>query len=119
MKDKELRELGAWIAEHVMGWKIHRRNTAHYVEANKINDIDYFVAAPHDWSPTTDPAAAMMVLENCVEKLSSFDVCIWKGATSPFWFCGERENTRDITRFSKAETLPLAICLFAKKLFSK
>lgn len=50
------RELDALVAEKVMGWRIHHRNTAHYVLPGMR---DYKVQAlVSEWHPSTDIAAA-------------------------------------------------------------
>ena len=74
MTDKELRELDAWIAGCVMGWKLVSGTKF------KIKPDEYFVHSvlgvvlsgneSNPFCPTTDPAAAMMVLEKCVEKVN-------------------------------------------------
>ncbi len=66
-----------------------------------------------EFHPSTDPAAAMQVLEKCADKLD--DPKKYNPGVSPItksggqWWVGNQH----------AETLPLAICLFAKQLFSK
>lgn len=50
------------IAEKVMGWKIHPRNTAHYMRSEDP-DIGYKPVAMHDWNPFYDPAAMVEVME--------------------------------------------------------
>lgn len=112
MSEKELRELDAWIAEHVMGW----------VRASEIENAregkSFFAGQTRTWarigkpfSPTTDPAAAMQVMERCIH---TDDVVIYKTVNEKY---GVRSDITDMA--IDAETLPLAICLFAKKLFSK
>jgi len=62
---------------------------------------------------TTDPAAAMEVLEKCYEK-TNLSICTCKSPDGyKFWL----PNGFSIAL--NATTLELAICLFAKKLFSK
>ena len=119
MTEKELRKLDAWIAEHVFEW----------------TDIEFF-QPPCDvmeepnlpfwrgvqkacllWQSvpcfTTDPAAAMMVLEKCFEKYYGIVINFEPNSkTFVCWYGHPVVGTY-------AETLPLAICLFAKKLFSK
>jgi hypothetical protein len=60
---------------------------------------------------TTDPAAAMLVLEKCNERLGGTAVCIATLGDNFFVWTGSLSQT-------KGETLPLAICLFAQKLFT-
>ena len=92
MSDKEMRELDAWIAEHAMGLSCIRAAT---------------------FRPTTDYGATMEVLEKCVERLLN-NVEIFGNNRDRFVVSGPNEAFE-----SEAATLPLAICLFAKQLFSK
>lgn len=123
MTDKELRELDAWIAEHVFGWSRWNFNngyTAHnYLDqtngqANKYRKhgfVDGLTLLESFPKYTTDPAAAMEVLKKCCEHPYypfGFAVAFSKGFPNP-WVC----------ETATAETLELAICLFSKKLFSK
>ena len=124
MTDKELRELDAWIAEHVMGWitECHEDRVLFFPPdldtEKKRRKWSYGISINRY---TTDPAAAMMVLEKCImylsDKFGSVDLdhhgkfeiaAMMRGE-----YAADTENDVD------AETLPLAICLFAKKLFSK
>ena len=96
MSEKQPRELDAWIAEHV------------------THEPTGFVW-PQEY--TTDPAAAMRVLEECGVECYKNNKHV-----SVRWYVGgwsvaardsyEREH-------ADAKTLPLAICLFAKELFAK
>ena len=110
MTDQELRELDAWIAEHVFGatraidkgFACGDCDDRHTVRFNKDEG---WTACP---LYTTDPAAAMQVLERCAEKLG-FLPDIKKSRIGYAWIYGGAA--------SNADTLPLAICLFAKRLF--
>jgi hypothetical protein len=123
--ESELRELDAYIAQHLMGWK--RTDKPDNWTAEKVvqfyikPDGACIVSTPwtssayppnvwaHSWSaytPTTDPAAAMQVLEKCadeclvqIRRQSDQSWCVWG-------------DTVD----SNGETIPLAIALFAKAL---
>jgi hypothetical protein len=156
MTNKELRELDAWIAEHVIGmlfyWKVAGWTTdmsgfdwkmvlalppeggigKHWKgcagETRKATDCEVAIAK-HDgdferhFSPyTTDPAAAMMVLEKCVEN-SNMPVEIDRKRDSKIghWRLETGVMSKGLLAIAPHEhnTLPLAICLFAKKLFSK
>lgn len=120
MTQQELRELEAWIAENVMKWKrvsglaVRILDDEFFVDSNGC--IGRFSCA---WIPTTDPAAAMMVLEKCCESMA-VNVEIWKAGNGE-WVCrmvvGSGFNSTN--QIGVANTLPLAICLFAKKLFTK
>lgn len=129
MTTQELRELDEWIAEHVMeyrwwfdvlalecmlcrpdetwperkGFKLHDGKP---FGAKDFSDLSLF-------KPTTDPAAAMMVLEKCI---SGAGRSAFLTKTSDGWIVGFATG-KSLSAF--AETLPLAICLFAKQLFSK
>jgi len=91
MTTQELRELDAWIAEHVFG-----------------------VSVPHPFfKPTEDPRGAMDVLKKCAEK-HQHDIAI--GTAGPTdW----RVWAGELNGATYASSLELAICLFAKQLFSK
>lgn len=126
MTDTELRELDAWIAENVMGYAwlqpIGGRYTRFYlVSPNNHKDLKpEFVFHRKSYRDedienapryTTDPAAAMEVLKKCSEKYSikiGFDV-------NGKWFVSHYDAKFE--GVIRAETLELAICLFAKKLF--
>lgn len=108
MNATELRELDAWIAEYVFG-------------AKNIEWIDCWAELGCPKKPfsnhgadsipeyTTDPAAAMMVLEKCSGRLLGY-ITIGKF---------ERFQVMAKKHIAESETLPQAICLFAKKLFEK
>ena len=93
MTAKQLRELDNWLFENIKG-------------------------LASNLSPTQDPAAAMIVLEKCAEKLP---VCVFKSAISGKWIADyESPEGHDVgIHGDEADTMPLAICLFAKKLFIK
>ncbi len=107
MNEKELRELDAWIAEHVMGYENDVIYKQFYIHPDHPNGIN-----KSDCKFSTDRAAALQVLEKCAEKLDDPDkfnpgIKITKCGDG-WWFDSQ-----------KYETLPLGICMFAKKLFSK
>lgn len=132
MNDKELKELDAWIAEHVMGakWESGKKSDRMILageiifmrDKNELRAIGYGIK----FSPTTDPAAAMQVLEKCAEGgLNKGDfklpVSIFRRGDLQWVVCENTEGeefTRDYV-VVEATTIPLAICLFAKQLFSK
>lgn len=117
---RELRELDAWIAEHVMGW--------HWlVNSSKtrfIREFDGDRAAGSEplwihWDetlprPTTDPAAAMLVLEKCMT-YSANQFIYWQRGGNHIVSMQHWNGDSSI----ESDTLPIAICLFAKALFSK
>lgn len=97
--------MDAWIAEHVMGLRLNENGSIEtWPRAGVRHDlcVDAY---------STDPAAAMRVLEKCAEKLmQETGLSIYKITTGYAICC---DDTEDII----AETLPFAICLFAKQLF--
>jgi hypothetical protein len=125
MSDTELRELDAWIAEHVMFYKRTEQPDSHtdagdplFWDSGKAVVISrpYFSALhkkyAHSWSkfgPTTDRAAAMAVLEKCVE-IGLLSISM-QGGSPRVW------RTDGELKITNAETLPLAICKFAKEIF--
>lgn len=162
----ELRELDAWIAEHLFHWewlcsphnecgeRVVRR--AIFPPADQCGEDGAWIRfnfAPHlwdkadnsiplysDWDQTcardddrikgqkrqfglphysTDPGAALMVLEKCANKLCEEDCeeTVSIGIEVPY-FVVEKTNTHQSIRV-EANFLPLAICLFAKQLFGK
>ena len=115
MSEKELRDFDAWIGVNVFGKKAIHQHGPPPVEG--IED-DYFVieyihcshSLPHY---TTDPAAAMVVLEKCAEKESERFDGVQIDRIKSGWIVSTCEVD------AHAPTLPLAITLFAKKLFEK
>jgi hypothetical protein len=123
MTDKELRELDVEIAIKVFGYKWAlfsdgisqlEPHTSKWIERHGGKWVDSpsgeldTVGAPHY---TTDPAAAMAVLEKCAEKCClTMEMIYYDG---PHW----RIYVEDIDGAAYAPTLPLAIALFAKKLY--
>lgn len=137
--ETQLRDLDAWVAEHVMGCNLdwHRgglRDEPHCACGYTKDDKPSGIVMPYPHAeyrgdgrhlgtfgpdPTrlmhysTDPAAAFQVLEKCAEKLmQETGLAIYKTTTGYAICC---DDTGDIT----AQTLPLTICLFAQQLFGK
>lgn len=138
---ENLRELDAWIAEHVMGqakmFGLKKRGYWYRPDAHGYTDrqseawrLSLEEAKKHEYKRgyepvlvceldtprfSTDPAAAMRVLEKCAEKLGSME---WIGIS---WDDGQwkvrivHSPWEDFTD----DTLPLAICKLSKQLFSK
>lgn len=125
MTPKELRELDAWIAEHVIGFEfpcLFEPTGANGEICCKCNhhisfDRHHF---PH---PTTDPAAAMQVLEKCANSNAvgvQGNVEIYQEPEGGKWaVCFNAAYQDKCVEPVFGNTLPLAICLFAKKLFAK
>ena len=142
MTTQELRELDAWIAEHVMGFKWghfgfiknglpdFEREPIYLLPPSRF-DVHSGNANPFprdrvdDWKTrgsdslipkyTTDPAAAMSVLEKCAEK-SDGAVEVVKAIKGKWGLCDGSTTKRG---FQWADTLPIAICLFARELFKE
>lgn len=99
MNAKEMRELDAWIARNLFEWDY----------SNFMWWKNHEIVAYNLPQFTISKADAMNVLEKCVEQSQ---LTMQKPGTH--WQIWNRVN-HHVT----AETLPLAICLFAKKLFSE
>ena len=122
----ELRELDAWIAEKVMQMvRITDESFSNLITEHWINQDG---SKLKKFKPTTDPAAAMMVLEKCAAKMKRGIVGIGspmqrQGVASVLpretqgWSVGKIGFPKNFD--VEGETLPLAICLFAKQLFSE
>jgi len=122
--EKELRELDAWIAEYVMGaeWEVGRGNRNRLIldgnvifirERQELRAIGYH----GKFNPSSDHATAMQVLEKCIYVCCKDckTVSIRKGADD---FCVFARDHYD-RESAEAPTLPLAICRFAQKLFTR
>lgn len=114
VSNKELRQLDVWIATHLFGWV----RTDVKCEPSDNRTIGGFLYSPDGFNMdmnqgsypphyTTDPAAVMPVLEKCVEK--SHTVCLMRGF---------RIVNASTSCDAEASSLPIAICLFAKQLFT-
>ena len=135
MSPQELRELDAWIAEHLFGWDLSRDGWCK--SALEFAKPDEYYGYPPDsiqWKTcalphpvcryTTNPDDAMEVFRKIHDKIDCEDVVIgrcdgmamWAGVD---WYAYSlfRENPTEKQRIVNAETLELAICLFAKNLF--
>jgi len=126
-----MRELDAWIAENVFGnFKVikvsPRRWDCRYGITPEIKDgVGYgpafksesearamMLVAGHCKNYTTDPAAAMEVLKKCSTE-KRITIAVWRDAGN--WYCN---NATGGNFYGEADTLELAICLFAKQLFT-
>lgn len=126
MNDKEMRELDAWIAEHVMGQQcktcvngMHRKYgpekyaemRAWFLERGSfkkhwpLEEPD--ILCDHFKKYSTDNAAAMELINRCLDET---DLRIHK-TENGYGIIAQRDVFES--------TLPLAIALFAKQLFSK
>ncbi len=122
MTEKQLRELDAWIAEYVFGWSDIKMENA----PNEVSSLKPpFGRSPVGYSQlphfSTFRMDAMLVLERCVQEIS-WNRIVSIGTTSDgdyFINYSDSEPNSEAFCACEAETLPLAICLFAKQLFSK
>jgi hypothetical protein len=121
LTEQEIVELNGWIAVNVMKWEsvFSGLGFRYWHDGYEFTEWVSGEAIPYPrklFKPTTDPAAAMLVLERCLEKE---ELVISK---SPHGFLIESHDTNqyetcDSDIYAEAPTLPLAICLFAKQLF--
>lgn len=118
MTDKEKRELDAWIAEHVFGWDLDSANfpsgydvafCGYPPDSKRWRGIALPHVVPHY---TTDPAAIMEVLKKCAD-VTNVELSFWN--VTRRWSVG----SQSLDGPEKADTLELAICQFAKRLFEK
>lgn len=117
LTEKELRELDAWIAEHVM--ELKKSDTQVDCDSFKLSGngdvwIRKEMLSPiQKFRPTTNPADAFEVLKRCaIRAEGSIHIAV----------IGDYFNIacRDTKPNDFMDpTLELAICLFAKKLFTK
>lgn len=111
-----MRELDAWVAENVMEWT----NIEPHPNCGFLGDCPTGSKSRCAVSYlTTDPAAAFAVLEKCGDKAS---MTVVKGETTGEWYViADRSETYPMPNGelpnAKAETLALAVCLFARKLY--
>ena len=103
-------ELNRWIAVNVFGWKPCKEMEYPFRAAYEKPDGEIILELDSpSWA--TDAEAVMEVFKKCAERTS---VAINRGSTG-FWIsdCDKKSN------YAVAETLELAICQFAQKLFAK
>ncbi len=107
-------ELDVAVAEKVMGWHVHHRNTAHWCDSD---ELDYKVRGwVEDWSPSTDIADAWEVVLFVSDKTGWYD--LWRSAktkaSATFGACGSREAmavvSLDETDGDRTKAQCLAIC---------
>jgi len=116
MTPDKLRELDAWIETNLFGGVANRCN---FEEGRKIVGCTYYKSdgseVPH-YSSRAD--AAMDVLKECHE-YTSIIFGFHESPTGNSYYAGGIINPDAVNIFESAETLELAICLFAKRFFSK
>lgn len=120
MTEHELRELDAWIAEHVMRLVLCQRAPAILTPNEFVLSIPSKIVRARigngstiNFSPTTDPAASMQVLQKCAERGAWPDFTLLRHTPPQGKWVFEYDGEEIV-----CDTLPLAIALFAKKLFS-
>lgn len=112
IEKEELIDLSYWIAGKLFdkhAFEPHPINNSLCEICNK-NCHDDIHIWPHY---TTDPAAAMIVLEKCLERTKD-DPCLYIGKLDSEYLIG----SEIIGVEGCSKTLPLAIALFARELFS-
>lgn len=116
MNEQEMRELDAWIAEKVFGWKrgkMFGNGNGEWI----VDDKGYKEGAP-SWNMTprytADPAACSLVRKACFLKLREMGECVevWYDENDLF---GIMLNGK----LTLAATEEICWCLFAKALFEK
>lgn len=119
MTAEELCELDTWIAKRVMGWRVIKHNESYsdFVQEGGciyggIPEAFGKGITTKIWRPTVDNAAAMTVLEKCLKKHPRIELYFADGNY-------ELKNANLSPGEIKSPSLPLTICLFAKKLFSQ
>jgi len=117
MTTTELRELDALISEKLMGATLALDPGFGTGDGDERHTVRFskeqgWIACPEY---TTDPALAMMVLEKCLRKRGQEISIETTHLGEPV--TGGEFHVATAYDFATAETLPLAICLFAKELF--
>jgi hypothetical protein len=102
-RNKQDRELDAWIAEHVMGYKWKALKNHQFPGCWIESGGSYH----YSFRPSTNPATAMEVLKQCGTVLIM--------PTEDGWCLSQLTGRRLL---QNADTLELCICLFAKQLFA-
>ena len=115
-------ELDAWIAEYVMGWRKVEGvlDVAGQCFIVRVDGVRFTNSPLREifFRPTTDPADAMKVLKKCLNdqrELCFGDPFISKDGAD-YWIRTVRHHQHVE---GGATTIELAICLFARKLYSK
>ena len=117
MSEKKLRELDAWIAEHVFGCK---PQAVRIMEGRKLVRVEYHckctpshvVGWSKIYSYTTNPAASMELLKKCAMRCGEIMVTY----NGMFAVHGALPRAAKATYGPSAPTLELAIAQFAIKL---
>lgn len=110
--DQELRELDVWIASYIFMFYVHREGKVLYISTFQKPDWNNKSGLLPEY--TTDPAVAMLVLEMCAVQYGELPR-IRHDRTHWVW---ANPKTRD-EPYHVSDSLCIAICQFAKALFSK
>lgn len=131
MNEQELRELDCWLAEHVLkSAAVTQVSPRRFRSVCKMDEFQGgvgcggFKSIALGWDylwyqidhPTTARAAAMAVMEVCAAHCGELMIRKRGGL---FCVSGANGVSQTVTYGDEAKTLPLAICLFSKKLFEK
>jgi len=107
MSEAEMRELDAWIAEHLFELKVAERRGGEVMMHYQTKGGKWM---PMDWvAYTKSPADALAVLKRCTEKGR---LTIYREGR--YWLIENRTHL-----LSRAPTLEEAICIAAKALFDQ
>ena len=114
MSDKEMRELDAWIAVNLFGAK-EIVWIGCWAELGSPNEPFSNPGCERVPNYTTDPAAALAVLQKCAEKVERDDIsiCLRYGA----WIVSEWSDRK--LEIESHVSLAHCICLFARELFKE
>lgn len=117
---EELIDISYWVATNMFG--------KHAFEPHPINNALCEVCnlecrnEIHIWPHyARDPAAAMLVLEKCISSVGWSRIISFGSTADGSYFINHCDSEPESEAFfgPEADTLPLAICLFARKLFEK
>lgn len=127
------RELDAWVAKNVFGiegcfhihWKYSERNNAVCGDCAAVfgSDTSLWIEQARLKHYTTDPAAAFEVLKKCISKCkangNSLDIEEYVSNGKPAFSVNEMffATSYESVTVAESDSLALAICKFAQKLF--
>lgn len=103
-------ELDRIVAEKIMGWLPHSRNTAFFVQANVANKVcNQVMAVVDEWKPSVNIKDAWIVVEKMVADGKHVSIDCLRIVEHPvFQFICEVDS-----QATNAETAPWAICFAA------
>lgn len=115
MTTDEMRELDAWIAENVFGMDIRTLERRYFGkkkwDSTIIGKTGHFILPYY----TTEPAAAFEVLKKCQLKAG----VLIRQFGDNYSVCATNNDGETLHSCFTSTTLELAICMFAKQLFTK